>query len=389
MSLFNCIIMLLLYVVTLAIASQQVLSAKDEFLCPIDVPYSCSNSTPVENSCCFESPGGILLQTQFWDYHPPIGGNETFTLHGLWPDNCDGTYEQFCNDDMETSNVGLIVEGFDKQLFQDMSTYWKDYQGNDKSLWNHEFNKHGTCVKTLYPKCYQDYEEHENVYDYVRITMELYKSLNTFEFLKAEGIVPSTEATYTKKQIDDALTKHFGQQVYFKCNKYKGLQEVWYYHYIKGSLRGQDFKPIDTLTSSNCPSEGIKFFPKGSTSSPTNPPGGGDGGDGNVKKAFLNVKDGCLISNGKYFTKGTCATYRISKAQFGGYNLRSSKGLCGVVDNKIVCNGASKSGTQFQVKDGVVGYNNKFKWCITGSNDQQDVSLGDCDESYEISVGYL
>lgn len=62
-------------------------SALDPFFnapsCPPDGPLSCHSSS-VEASCCFITPGGQLLQTQFWDTSPPIGPIDSWTLHGLW-----------------------------------------------------------------------------------------------------------------------------------------------------------------------------------------------------------------------------------------------------------------------------------------------------------------
>lgn len=345
---------------------------KDGASCPANLPNTCTNSTPIENSCCFESPGGILLQTQFWDYSPAIGGDKTFTLHGLWPDNCDGTYEQFCDKSLEISNAKDIVEKFDDTLYGDMTTFWKDYKGNDESLWEHEFNKHGTCVNTIRPKCYSDYESDENVYDYYKIAMTLYKKLNTYEFLAGEGIEPSTEKTYTKAEIASALQKNFGKSVYFKCNSDNAIQEVWYYHYLNGPLTKQDFVPIDTITTSNCPSSGIKFVPKGSSGG-----GGGSNPPATGTKGFLKLSDGCIISNGKYFTKGTCATFRKQDGDHDAYNLVSSKGTCHMEGNVFVCDKTSSSQKDFNIKDGKVGYNNVFKWCISGSSDQQTVSLSD------------
>lgn len=45
---------------------------------------SCHNTTAVEDLCCFNSPGGSLLQTQFWDTDPATGPEDSWTLHGLW-----------------------------------------------------------------------------------------------------------------------------------------------------------------------------------------------------------------------------------------------------------------------------------------------------------------
>ena len=52
--------------------------------CPSDVPLSCHNSTAVEDTCCFNSPGGLILLTQFWDTDPATGPDDSWTIHGLW-----------------------------------------------------------------------------------------------------------------------------------------------------------------------------------------------------------------------------------------------------------------------------------------------------------------
>lgn len=276
--------------------------------CPIGLPETCTNSTPIENSCCFESPSGTFLLTQFWDYYPPIGANDTFTLHGIWPNLCYNNYLQFCDDSLEVSKVREIVGKFDPQLVKDLDKYWKNINGNDDSLWEHEFNKHGTCVNTIKPSCYVDYKPYKNVYDYFKVAMNLYKTLPTFQFLEQEGIVPSSEKTYTKKEISDALIKHFGHEVNFKCNRFNGIQEIWYYYHLQGPLTGEKFIPIEAVVKSNCPETGIKFFPKGSIGDKPPPKD-----PSNYPKGFLKIKDGCAISNGRYFTKGTCATFRLKK----------------------------------------------------------------------------
>lgn len=34
---------------------------------------SCQNTTAVADLCCFNAPGGQMLQTQFWDTSPSTG----------------------------------------------------------------------------------------------------------------------------------------------------------------------------------------------------------------------------------------------------------------------------------------------------------------------------
>lgn len=50
--------------------------------CSSSSPLSCSTSN--DGSCCYEAPGGLLLQTQFWDYSPSIGPSDSWGIHGLW-----------------------------------------------------------------------------------------------------------------------------------------------------------------------------------------------------------------------------------------------------------------------------------------------------------------
>jgi ribonuclease T2 len=51
--------------------------------CP-NAQLSCHNTTAVENLCCFNAPGGQILQTQFWDASPATGPEDSWTIHGLW-----------------------------------------------------------------------------------------------------------------------------------------------------------------------------------------------------------------------------------------------------------------------------------------------------------------
>lgn len=378
-------------------------SFKEKFpLCPSDLPLSCSNHTVINDSCCFEYPGGIMLQTQFWDYLPPrnmdsgrwnsdlekhLGPNTSFTNHGLWPDNCDGRYEQFCDSSRQIDDVyhlltseefnkeGMEIQG--KELLEQMGKLWKSNTGDDESLWIHEFNKHATCIKTLQPSCYARWdgneeaisEDHEKqaVFDYYRITMKLYGELDTFQTLEKHGIVPSVDKSYSRKQISEALNSDFkGKDVFFKCDRNKALNEIWYYHLLQGSLLGEQFEPIDSLRPrSNCPEEGIKFYPKGHRPHNGGRPGGGNRGQRGIIR--VSGYNGFIIRNGHWMTTGTPANFDLIKAPFGNYYLKSRTGYCGS-DNKhegvLVCNKGISSASQFDYDEtkGFLGLSGSFAW---------------------------
>ena len=71
------------------------------------------------------------------------------------PDRCDGTYDANCDSSRAYSNITAILNSFGAtDLLSYMSTYWKDYKGDDESFWYHEWAKHGTCMTGERPASY-------------------------------------------------------------------------------------------------------------------------------------------------------------------------------------------------------------------------------------------
>lgn len=128
------------------------------------------------------APGGQFVQTQFWDTSPSTGPTNSWTVHGLWPDHCDGTYDANCDTSREYTNITQILKSYGKtDLLSYMDTYWKDYQGNDESFWEHEWAKHGTCISTLKPSCYgSSYTPQQEVVDYFQQAVTLFKTLDSY-----------------------------------------------------------------------------------------------------------------------------------------------------------------------------------------------------------------
>ena len=153
-------------------------------------------------TCFFLPPiQGPLLCLAGHKYHnltlnansPSQGPNNSWTLHGLWPDHCDGTYDANCDPSREYSNITAILQSYGKSdLLAYMSTFWKDYQGNDESFWEHEWDKHGTCISTLEPSCYNGYTGQDEVVDYFDIAVRLFKGLDSFKVYPGLFIVCSS-----------------------------------------------------------------------------------------------------------------------------------------------------------------------------------------------------
>lgn len=329
--------------------------------CPADSPVSCKAKGQFDK-CCYEE--ALFLSTQFWNYYPAIGANDTFTLHGLWPDNCDGSFEQFCDNSMNVKNVSRILTEFgETELLDEMRKDWLNINHNDESLWLHEFNKHGTCVSSIKESCYHkfsnQYKHNQNVVDFFKVTVNLFKNLPTFQWLAEAGIHPSTEIDYTKSEIEGALRDKFGATPLIKCNRFNGIQEVWYFNSVKGSLLSQQFSSLESIVKSNCPETGIKFYPKGSLGK--EPPS-----NNRPTRVHLKPSDqpGCLIRSGRWYVGGSCATYYLSKAPFGGYNLKTRSGPCALdQDGSLFCSRKTKP-IQFQYDKltGYLGVNGKSEW---------------------------
>ncbi len=323
--------------------------------CPNDLPLSCSTGATDVDSCCVETPGGVLLQTQFWDYDPATGPKNEWTIHGLWPDNCDGTYGQYCDDSMNVDSVRAVLEQFgETELLDYMNTNWKDYQGQDDSLWTHEYNKHATCMSTIKPNCFnqETYQPNENMVEFFKQVVSMYKALPSYQWLSEAGINPSNDVTYAKSDISAALNSQFGAEVYFGCDKNGALDEIWYYYHLQGHVIDGDYIPIDFIGSNNCPDQ-IKYPVKGAPSSASSTSSGSSNSTATSAPTINGTlspvgQTGCLISDGSWFTSGTCATYHLETAPFGGYNLKSSKGYCNFEGGDFTCS-STETATQFDI----------------------------------------
>jgi ribonuclease T2 len=135
--------------------------------------------------------------------------------------------------------------------------------GSDADLWAHEWSKHGTCMSTLRPQCYDYYSRAQELVDFFTATVRLSQTLPTFQFLDACGIKPSSNTTYALADIENCLAKATGDQVpHLGCSADGNLNEVWYYFYWAGRIKDGSVVRTNSTFPSKCPATGIKYLPK-------------------------------------------------------------------------------------------------------------------------------
>jgi ribonuclease T2 len=230
--------------------------------CPISGPISCHRASN-PNRCCFESPGGLLSQTQFWDTQPTTGPSNSWTIHGLWPDHCDGTFDHDCDPSRAYGDIrGLLDDNGASDTVSFMDTYWVNINGDNDELWNHEWSKHGTCFSTLRPECLTDrsIQGAEAIAFFQRV-VRLFQTLPTYDWLANAGITPSRSKKYTLDELTSALQSASGYIPALDC-KHGVLNGASYYYNLRGSVIDGTFIPIDAPKSGTCPSNGIAYHPK-------------------------------------------------------------------------------------------------------------------------------
>ncbi|KAI9462935.1 ribonuclease T2-like protein [Russula earlei] len=233
--------------------------------CDSQGPLSCSLEDPSqENLCCYESPGGLILQTQFWDTSPPSGPGDSWTIHGLWPDNCDGSYSSDCDPSRNYRDISqLLTDQGASDTLSFMKTYWVDIHGQNEQFWEHEWWKHGTCYSTLQPSCLPSGSPRgAEAVAFFQQVVALFKTLPTYDWLASQGITPSRSQTYTLEELTSALKAASGFVPEISCSGGHMINEISWYFYITGSLLDGGWNPIDAPKRGSCASTGLRYYPK-------------------------------------------------------------------------------------------------------------------------------
>ncbi|TFY83483.1 hypothetical protein EWM64_g526 [Hericium alpestre] len=268
---------------------------------------------------------------------------------GLWPDNCNGTYEENCDSSRDYTNIaGLLQDQGASDTLSFMQEFWVDINGQNEQFWEHEWATHGTCMSTLEPSCLPSGSpKGAEAVAFYQTVVKLFKSLPTYDWLSQGGITPSSSKTYTLSDFTSALNKASGFTPALDCSGSNVNQISWYFH-LKGSVVDGGFVAIDAPKKGSCPSSGIKYPLKSGSSTSTSSGTGPTGSPGGLpSKATISALTssgsslGGLLSAGKWSTQ-TPGTYTISGSS-DSFTLTSSKGDCAVTSGEFSCGGSSSS----------------------------------------------
>ncbi|OCH89542.1 base non-specific and adenylic acid preferential ribonuclease [Obba rivulosa] len=223
---------------------------------------SCHNTTLETNLCCFESPGGLLLQTQFWDTDVEGSPSDSWTIHGLWPDHCDGSFSEDCDPSRDYTGISTLLEDQGATSTLDfMNQFWLNDDGSNEELWEHEWATHGTCYSTLQVDCLPEGSpKGAEAVAFFETVVNLFQTLPTFDWLEDAGITPSSSKSYSLSSLTSALENQFGATPTFDCDG-STVTQVSYYFNLKGSVIDGEFVPTDSPESGSCKST-VKYPPK-------------------------------------------------------------------------------------------------------------------------------
>lgn len=225
-------------IATCAAASAQ-LSCHATYNIPADSPANCCfNGALTEGG----KQSGLILSTQFWTTNAPESANngpqDSTTIHGLWPDYCDGSYPSFCSSvsgipTYTGAQIVTVMQKYDPALYAYYQTYFKDLDGDFDGFLAHEYNKHGTCYTTMRTSCQPQLpwisQADYAVLNFFRQIAHKFQERPTYDFLASAGIVPSSTQNYTLAEVQQTLKKFHGATPFVGCNKNGEMNEFWYF----------------------------------------------------------------------------------------------------------------------------------------------------------------
>ncbi|CAK9136342.1 unnamed protein product [Ilex paraguariensis] len=141
-----------------------------------------------KQSCCYPTTGKPAAD---------------FGIHGLWPNNNDGSYPSNCdpNSPYKQSEISDLISR--------MQSNWPTLacpSGSGSTFWSHEWDKHGTCSESVLDQ-----------HGYFKSALDLKQKLGLLQILRNAGINPDG-GLYSLSSIKGAIKNSIGYTPWIECN---------------------------------------------------------------------------------------------------------------------------------------------------------------------------
>ncbi|XP_012163144.2 ribonuclease Oy [Bombus terrestris] len=139
--------------------------------------------------------------------------HDEWTIHGIWPSQYNKIGPQFCNKSMPFDPLAL------KSIERELQEKWIDIERGrtSYSLWEHEWDKHGTCAVIV--------ENLNSEVKYFKEGLHLLTNYDMKNLLVKKDIVPGQ--TYNTTDILKAIEDILGKRGSLMCIKNKDTGESY------------------------------------------------------------------------------------------------------------------------------------------------------------------
>lgn len=127
-----------------------------------------------------------------------------FSIHGLWPENNDGSWPEYCD----------AIHSESKET-DEMRCEWPSFTGTDVRFHDHEWYRHGTCAHL------------GNRTSFMTTVVGLHRQYDINSVLIQSGLLPHPEPVQKERYLD-VLSHEFQAQPLLSCTP-KGTEivEIW------------------------------------------------------------------------------------------------------------------------------------------------------------------
>lgn len=166
-----------------------------------------------------------------------------FGIHGLWPNNNDGSYPSNCD------STNPYDESKISDLKSKMHEEWATLScpsNSGSSFWSHEWDKHGTCSQSVL-------SEHA----YFQTALSLKNQIDLLQALQTAGISPDG-SFYSLANIKRAIKDAIGYEAWIECNRDEDGNSQLYQVYVCVDSSASELITCPVFPRGSCGST-IKF----------------------------------------------------------------------------------------------------------------------------------